>query len=155
MLSDCALTWQVENRYPNGVLVVHMDDGTAAKHPLQVAGHGHGVMFLGTEGWVHVHRGAIDASSKALLKNQFGPRDIRLFKSDNHHVNFIDAIKGRTKPAAPIDIAVRSDAMAWLQQIAVKLGRKLHWDADREAFRNDDEANRMLDRPMRAPWQMT
>jgi hypothetical protein len=52
-------------------------------------------------------------------------------------------------------VLTRRQWLAWLQQIAVKLGRKLHWDADREAFRNDDEANRMLDRPMRGPWQMT
>ena len=56
MLTDCATSWQVENRYANGVTLVHMDDGTAKKHPLQKGGHGHGVMFLGTEGWVHVDR---------------------------------------------------------------------------------------------------
>ena len=66
----------------------------------------------------------------------------------------MDAILGRTQPAAPIDVAVHSDAICHLQQIAVKLGRKLTWDPAREVFVNDDEANQMLDRPMRAPWQM-
>ena len=36
-LTDAATSWQVENRYANGVTLVHMDDGTAKKHPLQVA----------------------------------------------------------------------------------------------------------------------
>jgi hypothetical protein len=36
----------------------------------------------------------------------------------------------------------------------LKLGRKLQWDPAREEFFNDTEANRMLGRPMRAPWKV-
>ncbi|MCY2952506.1 MAG: Gfo/Idh/MocA family oxidoreductase [Planctomycetota bacterium] len=154
LLTDVAVQWQIENRYANGVTLVHMDDGTSAKHPLQASGHGHGVMFLGTKGWVHVDRQRLDANPKSLLKATIGPNGVHLFKSDNHHVNFIDAVKGQTKPAAPIDIAFCSDAMCHLQQIAAKLGRKLRWDPARELFVNDAEANAMLDRPMRTPWSV-
>ena len=153
LLTDAATSWQVENRYPNGVTLVHMDDNTAKHHPLQVAGYGHGVLFLGTEGWVHVDRSKIDANPKSLLKATIGPNEIHLFQSDNHHVNFIDAIKGRTQPAAPIDVAVRVDTLCHLQQIAILLKRKLRWDPEHQAFLGDDEANRLLDRPMRAPWK--
>jgi predicted dehydrogenase len=154
MLSDCAVSWQVENRYANGVTLVHMDDGTSKKHPLQAGGHAHGVMFLGTEGWVHVERKALDAYPASLLQAKLGPNDLHLFKSDNHGVNFIDAVKGRNKPAAPIDIAVRTDTLCNLQLIAAKLRRKLRWDPAKEQFLNDDEANALLDRPMRAPWKI-
>ena len=58
----------------------------------------------------------------------------------------------RTQPAAPIDIAVHSDAICHLQQMAIKLRRKLRWDPAQGAFLDDEEANRLLDRPMRAPW---
>ena len=34
------------------------------------------------------------------------------------------------------------------------LKRKLQWDPDNERFVNDEEANRMLDRPRRAPWHI-
>jgi myo-inositol 2-dehydrogenase / D-chiro-inositol 1-dehydrogenase len=34
----------------------------------------------------------------------------------------------------------------------MKINRKLHWDPIREHFKNDDEANAMLSRPMRAPY---
>jgi len=154
MLTDAATRWQVENRYANGVTLVHMDDETSRKHPLQQGGHGHGVMFIGTEGWVHVDRERMDAQPKSLLKAAIGPNEVHLFKSDNHHANFIDAVKGRSKPAAPIDIAVRSDALCHLQQMAIKLKRRLRWDPAQEVFVGDDEANRMLDRPMRAPWKL-
>ncbi|HUT32929.1 MAG TPA: Gfo/Idh/MocA family oxidoreductase [Planctomycetota bacterium] len=154
MLTDCATHWQVENRYANGVTLVHMDDVTARKHPLQQEGHGHGVMWLGTEGWVHVDRSRMDAKDKSLLKAKPGPNEIQLFKSDNHHGNFIDAVRGRTQPAAPIDIAVCSDILCNLQEIAIRLKRKLRWDPAGEKFVNDEEANRMLDRPMRGPWKL-
>jgi predicted dehydrogenase len=154
MLTDCATNWQVENRYADGTTLVHMDDATARKHPLQQEGHGHGVMFLGTEGWVHVDRSRMDAKDKSLLKATPGPNEVQLFRSDNHHANFIDAVKGRTKPAAPIDIAACSDILCNLQQIAITLKRKLRWDPAGETFVNDDEANRMLDRPMRGPWKL-
>ena len=154
MLTDCATHWQVENRYANGVTLIHMDDATARKHPLQKNGHGHGVLFLGTEGWIHVDRQGMDAEPKSLIKAQTGAEEMHLFKSTNHHVNFIDAVKGQTKPAAPIEVAVCSDILCNLEQIAIKLNRKLRWDPAQEVFLNDDEANRMLDREMHNGWKV-
>lgn len=154
LLTNCAVSWQVENRYANGVTLVHMDDATSKRHPLQMGGHGHGVMFLGTEGWVHVDRERLDAHPASLLQAKIAPNELHLFKSDNHGVSFIDAVKGRSKPAAPIDIAVRTDTLCNLQLIAAQLQRRLRWDPDKEQFLNDGEANGLLDRPMRAPWKL-
>jgi predicted dehydrogenase len=151
-LADCALSWQVENRFADGVKLVHMDDETSQRHPLQKRGHGHGILFLGSEGWVHVDRGGIDAEPKSLLDHALGANDLRLLPSNNHHGNFIDAIRGRSQPASPIDASVRSDTLAWLDQIAIQLRRKLRWDPAREDFVDDSEASARLDRPMRAPW---
>jgi hypothetical protein len=111
-------------------------------------------MFIGSEGWVHVDRERLDAHQPSLLQTKIGPNDVQLFKSDNHGVNFVDAVKGRKKPAAPIDIAVRTDTLCNLQFIATRLARKLHWDPEKEQFVNDSEANALLDRPMRAPWKV-
>jgi predicted dehydrogenase len=153
-LADCALSWQVENRFADGVTLVHMNDETSKQHPRQQAGHGHGILFLGSEGWVHVDRQGLDTRPQSLAKASLGTGDIRLFKSDNHHGNFIDAINGRSQPAAPIDEAVRSDTLSYLDQIAIKLRRKLTWDPAQEQFVGDSEANRMLDRPLRSPWTL-
>ncbi len=153
-MADCALSWQVDMRFADGVTLVHMDDETSKKHPLQQGGHGHGILFLGTEGWVFVDRGGMDASPKALLKEVIGEKETHLFKSDNHHGNFVDAVKGRKAPASSIDLSVRSDALCHLAQTAIKLRRKLKWDPKQEVFVGDAEANRMLDRPMRAPWKL-
>jgi len=154
MLTDCATSWQVENRYANGVVLVHMDDATSKKHPHQVGGFGHGVAFVGTEGWIHVDRGNLVTQPESLMETKSGANDVQLFASVNHHANFVDAAKGRSQPASPIDSAVRVDTLCHLQHLAIKLRRKLRWDPVKELFLNDEQANAMLDRPMRAPWKV-
>jgi hypothetical protein len=55
---------------------------------------------------------------------------------------------------APIEVAHRSISVALLGEIAMLTQRKLRWDPDKETFLDDDEANRMLSRPMRSPWHL-
>jgi hypothetical protein len=117
-----------------------------------------GVRFEGTDGWVFVlerHLGGdVDAEPKSLLKRPLAPSDIHLPVSNHHQQNFLDCIKTRGRTVAPIDIAVRSDTLCQLSDIAMRLGRKLRWDPDKEEFPGDAAANRMLTRPMRAPWHL-
>jgi hypothetical protein len=42
--------------------------------------------------------------------------------------------------------------MCQIGLVAIELGRKLEWDPERERFVNDDEANALLDRPVRGDW---
>lgn len=63
------------------------------------------------------------------------------------------AVRGRTQPAAPIEASLRSDTICHLAQVAIKRQRPLRWSPERESFLDDEEANRLLDRPMRAPWK--
>ncbi|MHC4314910.1 MAG: hypothetical protein ACYSW3_20880 [Planctomycetota bacterium] len=52
-------------------------------------------------------------------------------------------------------MAIRSDTLCHLSYIAVQLGRKLRWNAEREQFTDDPQADRMLlPRPMRTPWHL-
>ena len=41
-----------------------------------------------------------------------------------------------------------------LGNIAMKLHRKIRWDPKQEQILGDDEAAKMLSRPMRAPWTL-
>ena len=116
--------------------------------------HKPGVVFEGSEGWVHVDRGFIDAQPKALLTSFISPNETRLYQSSNHKQNFLECVKSRAKTIAPVAIGHRSNSACILGDIAMRLGRKLHWDAERECFRCDDEANRMTFRPERSPWEL-
>ncbi len=113
-----------------------------------------GARFEGTEGWVEFVDGKLDTYPKALKKSVVGPNEIRLYKSDNHKRNFLDCIKSRREPAAPVEIGHRSATICHLGNIAMMLKQKLQWDPDKERFINNDQANRMLSRPMRTPWHL-
>ena len=111
-----------------------------------------GVTFEGSDGWVWVNRGAIEASPMSLLDYEPGPNEIHLYRSDDHHRNFIDCVISRKEPIAPIEQAHRSITIAHLGNISLRLGRDLRWDPKTEKVLDDDAANQMLSRPMRKPW---
>jgi predicted dehydrogenase len=115
---------------------------------------GHGTVFEGTEGWIHVRRGYIDAQPKSLLQSQIGPAEIQLCKSNDHIQNFLDCTRSRAATICPIDTAVRVDTICHLSDIATRLERKLTWDPKKERFINNDTANRLLVRAMRSPWHL-
>ena len=153
-LADTAVEWQVEHTYANGVKMIHANTKTALKRAKQFSLHyGLGILFLGSEGWVLVCREFLDAEPKSLLTATIGPNEIRLPQSDNHRRNFLDCVKTRQKTICPVETAVRSDTICHLDDIAIRLGRKLKWDPAKEQFIDDDQANRMLTRPMRSPWR--
>jgi hypothetical protein len=113
-----------------------------------------GVRFEGTDGWVWVNRGAIDASPKSPLTAEFGPNDVRLYQSDNHRRNFIDCVISRRDPIATAETAHRSITIAHMGNIALQLGRNLRWNPEAEHFVDDAAADAMLSRPMRGAWKI-
>lgn len=153
-IADCAIKWKINLTYANGVKMIYMDTETAKARAWQFPAHGRGALFMGTEGWVFVCRGYINAHPESLLRSVIGPDEIHLIESNDHHRNFLDAIKSRRGTICPIEGAVRSDTICHLSNIAMRLERKLHWDPEKEEFVKDDEANRMLTRAMRSPWHL-
>jgi myo-inositol 2-dehydrogenase/D-chiro-inositol 1-dehydrogenase len=136
--------FSIEYTYANGVKVICTDNKKNKQ----------GVVFEGTEGWVYVRRGFIDAQPKSLLTSTIGPDEIHLYKSNNHKANWLECIKSRAETIAPAEIGHRSCTVCLLGEIAMRLGRKLKWDPDTEQFIGDEQANKMLWRPMRSPWQV-
>lgn len=130
-----------------------------------------GIRFEGTDGWVFVSRGnetvtasdpvsklqdsqALNASDPKIIKSVIGPDDIHLYDSKDQHGNWLDCIRSRQQPIAPVEVAHRACTACLLHHMAMKLKRKLYWDPARERFKNDDEANGMLSRPMRPPYTL-
>lgn len=95
---------------------------------------------------------SILADPPSLLRSVIGPGEIHLTRSDNHALHFLKRVRTRHETVAPAEVAHRSTTLCLISDIALRLGRRLRWDPDAEAFPGDDEANRMLGRPMRAPW---
>jgi predicted dehydrogenase len=69
-----------------------------------------------------------------------------------HVRNFLDCVKSRAEPAADLESGHRVATVCHLANIALRLGRRLRWDAEREEITGDAEAARWLVRPYREPW---
>jgi predicted dehydrogenase len=113
----------------------------------------HGVQFEGDEGWIYVSRGGkLEASDRGLLETPLPSNAERLYVSDNHMGNFFQCVTTRKAPICEAEIGHRSASVCHLGVIAIRLGRKLQWNPRTEEFQNDSEANSMLARDMRKPY---
>lgn len=143
--------WNSPSRY---YLNVKYADGT----PMKVAG-GYpeirsGTKWIGEYGWIWCDRGGLEANPPSLLQEFISPDEIRLYKSRDHHQNFLDCIKTRRPTITPAEVAHRSASVGHLGVIAIELGRKIRFDPNTEKIINDPEADRLLSRSYRSPWVM-
>jgi predicted dehydrogenase len=69
-----------------------------------------------------------------------------------HMKDLLRCIASRGRPVADIEQGYISSASSILANLSMKLGRTLTWDAAKGRVVGDDEANRLLSRPYRAPW---
>ena len=130
-----------------------------------------GIKFEGTEGWIFVSRGnetvtasdpvarlkdsrALAASDPKIITSVIGPDEVHLYESKDHHGNWLECVKSRRQPIAPVEVAHRACSACLLHHIAMKANRKLFWDPVKERFRNDDDANALLSRPQRPPYAL-
>ncbi len=115
-----------------------------------------GAKFTGTDGWVFVNRGKIECSNPELISDEFefASDAVRLYESHDHHENWLDCIASRERCICDVEIGHRSCTICHLGNIAIKLGRELHWDPKAEMFEGDEQANGMVRKPMRAPWHV-
>ena len=60
------------------------------------------VTFIGEKGRIMVDRGKISSDPKEILEQPNGNDDVQLYKSANHHANFLDCIRSRKLPICEI-----------------------------------------------------
>jgi predicted dehydrogenase len=146
--------YAVEYTYAEGV--IHRCRSTAANAwngaVLDPKGQQHGVKFLGSDGWIWVTRGKIEASDPELLRQPLPATAERLYASNDHMGNFFDCVRTRKPPICAAGVGHRSATVCHLGVIAMRLGRPLKWDGDAERFVGDEDANAWLAREPRKPW---
>jgi predicted dehydrogenase len=69
-----------------------------------------------------------------------------------HVRNFLDCVKSRDVPAAPLEGGQKTAIACHLANIAARVGRVVHWDNERQTITGDPEAAALLTRSYRAPW---
>jgi predicted dehydrogenase len=121
-----------------------------------------GTRFEGTEGWVHIDSKGLRTHPEALATSQIGANEIHLARSNpqrtenayknylpDHVRNFLDSVRSRQDPIEPVEVGHRTASICHLGNIAMQLKRKFRWDPAAEQVIGDEDANRMLSRPVR------
>ena len=140
-LFDTVVDWDVRGRYASGVEFTLVPGGDRTT-------------FVGTQGWVAASRGGVVAEPDSLLKVKIKPDEVHLLQDTHHYRDFIDCVRSRRTPVSNIDSAVQSDFMSHLGDIAIRTGRKIRWDPQKETIVGDETAVRMMHRAMREPWTL-
>jgi predicted dehydrogenase len=73
---------------------------------------------------------------------------------EDHVRNFFECMRTRKLPVADVEIGHRSVTACHIGVIAYRLGRSVRWDAQRETFPGDAEAQKMMTKPYRAPYAL-
>ena len=132
-------------KYANGIVMTVGDSKQISE----------GTKWYGEAGkWIYVNRGKLEANPPSVLKEVIGPDEVKLYESRDHRQNFLDCVKSRKETIAPAEVGHRSISVGLLGEIAMLTERKLRWDPEKEVFLDDEQANRLLSRPMRGPWHL-
>ncbi|MFZ4862782.1 Gfo/Idh/MocA family protein [Sphingobacterium sp. Mn56C] len=126
--------------YANGVKVNHKQWGV-----------GNAIQFIGDKGTIEVSREFIRSNPENLAKMEFSKTDKRLYYSDNHAQDWVNAMQKRTKPICDVEIGHRTSTLCNTVNIAYELGKEIKWNPKKEEFDNV-YANLMRSRPYRGKW---
>ena len=73
---------------------------------------------------------------------------------DPYETDFLNSVRTRQKFCLNESVSLRSSTLVNLGKIAIRTLRPLRFDPEKFQFINDDEANRLISEPMRAPWTL-
>ncbi len=132
--------------YENGVIV--------ANEPF-TEDRGFGVKYHGENGWIEVIRGNYTASDPSLMPEAVDlDADVAYETGTPHMVDFIESMKTRKDPIAPVEAGHRSGSLGILGNIATSLDRPLDWDPTNQKFVNDPAADKFLHREYRNGYKL-
>lgn len=139
-------------RYANGVRLI-----LALKHDSWEGVSGQ--RFDGTDGWIANSGGGgheqTQGSSPALVREVdkvLSEYTARTQRPLNHSRDFFDCVKSRRATVAYPEAMHGAMTTVHCANICMWLQRNLKYDPVQEEFVNDDQANRLRARAMRAPW---
>jgi predicted dehydrogenase len=126
-----------KTKFPNGILFSG-DDGRIFVNRERLTGRP-------VEDMTTDERGQLYQSLIPLYKNKF-PGD--------HMRNFFECVKDRSEPISDVESHHRTMTCCHLANIALMLGRELHWDPTSERFDSDAQAQAFVSRHRREAYSL-
>ncbi|GAB5439915.1 MAG: Gfo/Idh/MocA family oxidoreductase [Fuerstiella sp.] len=128
--------WPVTMRYADGVEVVF-------------AGANDPMIIQGELGSIKIRRNFFKLDKPELMSDPPDPIVAERWEGDGHvarpHLqNWLDCIRSRNQPNAPVEVGHRTVTVCHLANLARELNRPLRWDPQNEQFVGDSEANARL-----------
>jgi predicted dehydrogenase len=144
---NVATDFNIKADMPNGVELIITSEGD------------NGILFEGTEGRFFVNRGKISGKPVENLKDHPLPdgaiEEVYGGKvSENHTANFIAGMKARKQPISDVWSHNRMLEVCHLSNIAMRLGRAVHWDPVKREIVGDPHANSFLARETRKGFEI-
>lgn len=117
-----------------------------------------GTYFYGTKGTFHM--GWLDGWTfyPAQKGEPVIHEDAQLHPPDSQNIrelwaDFLASIKAKKRSVCDIEIGQRATNMSLLAMLSMKLGRSVAWDGVKQEIPDDAEANKLLTRKYREPWE--
>jgi len=135
-------------KYQNGIVMT--------EQPFRQEG-GNGICFNGTKGWLKVARGFIECSDPELLKKEEENIAAGQYEVSSPHMqNFVDCVRARKNPIAPVEVGCSTNTLCCIANIATELQRPVKWDPATLCFGDDPEAanHRLYHYQYRKPYSL-
>lgn len=132
--------------YKNGIEIEHSNQ--------RILDDKHGIEFFGTEGNMTLARGTLITDPENIASAEIKESEKRLYKSEDHLLDWIKAIQNRKDPICPAEIGHRSASICHLFNIGYKLNSQLKWDPVKEKFKSNSVANKMRTKKYRRPFKI-
>ncbi|MEP7257832.1 MAG: Gfo/Idh/MocA family oxidoreductase [Flavitalea sp.] len=117
-----------------------------------------GCYFYGTEGTFHMGWQDGWTFYPSDTNKQIIHQAPQLNKPDDQNIrelwaDFMQAVQEKRRPLCDIETGHRSTNMSLLGMLSYKLGRSIAWDGEKQLIIGDDDANKLLQRVYRGPWE--
>ncbi len=116
-------------------------------------GDGNGIYFLGEKGMIMCAGwGGNPVVLPDSLNYQEPPKTIP--RSNGHHRDWLDACKGGATPSSHFEYGAGLTEVGLLGLVAMRMRKRLHWDASNMTFSNAPEAAKYLKEGYRSGWEV-
>jgi len=111
-------------------------------------------LVFDSEEWGERYNRKEDRSVSISDLDEQSQKKLREMPEPEPLVRFPEAIRTRKQAGGHAAVSHRCVSLMHLANIAIRTGRKIHYDPVKEQIIGDEEANRLVNQPMRAPWHL-